>query len=156
MIIIGADHAGFELKNNIIELLNDWKIEYIDVTNYEKNETDDYTAVAKKVCKEVVKNNKNLGIAICGTGIGISIACNKIKGIIAANCFDEYTAKMSKNHNNSNVLCLGGRLDFAKDMSIVSKIVKTYITSEFLGDRHSKRIDDIKFLENNFGGNIWE
>jgi len=94
MIIIGADHAGFDLKNIIIEYFKEKNIEYKNVTDYNKNKDDDYTDVAIEVSKYVLKDKGNLGIAICGTGIGICVACNKVKGIIATPCFDEYTAGM--------------------------------------------------------------
>jgi len=156
MIIIGADHAGFDLKNIIIEYFKEKSIKYEDVTDYDKNNDDDYTDVALKVCKNVLSNKSNLGIAICGTGIGISVACNKVKGIIATPCFDKYTASMVKKDNNSNVLCLGGRLEYAKNKENVLNIVDTYINTKFDGERHLRRINKIKQMEENFGKKLWE
>lgn len=151
MIIVGADHAGFDLKNIIIEYFKEKNINYIDVTDYDRNEKDDYTDVAIDVCNNVLKDKNNLGIAICGTGIGISVACNKVKGIIATPCFNEYTATMSKRDNNSNVLCLGGRLEYSKDRESIIRIVNAYINTEFEGERHLRRVNKIKEMEEKFG-----
>lgn len=151
MIIIGADHAGFELKKDIIKYFKKESIKYIDVTDYDKNPDDDYTDAAYKICINVLKSNENLGIAICGSGIGISVACNKIKGIIATPCFNEYTATMAKKDNNSNVLCLGGRLEYSKKESKVINIVKAYMSTKFIGGRHLRRVNKIKELEEKFG-----
>ena len=111
---------------------------------------DDYPDVAKVICLEVLKNKNNLGIAICGTGIGISIACNKIKGIRAANCTDEMMAEMSRKHNDANILALGARLKFAEKFSNVEKIVNVFINTFFENGRHERRIEKITSLE---GGN---
>ena len=156
MIIIGADHAGFELKNIIIGYFKEKNIIYIDVTDYDRNPDDDYTDVAIKVCKGVLNNEGNIGIAICGTGIGISVACNKVKGIIATPCFDEYTAKMVKNDNNSSVLCLGGRLEYSRNKEKILNIVNTFINTPFEGKRHLRRVNKIKEMENKFGEKLWE
>lgn len=156
MIIIGADHAGFDLKNMIINYFKEKNIEYMDVTDYDRNPEDDYTDVAINICKNVLSNENNLGIAICGTGIGICVACNKIKGIIATPCYNEYTARMVRQDNNSNVLCLGGRLEYSNHKEDVIKIVETYITTKFAGERHLRRVNKIKDIESKFGGKLWE
>lgn len=154
MIIIGADHTGFELKDKIIKYCKNKNLEIIDVSDYEIDINDDYPDVAKNICLEVLKEFKNLGIAICGTGIGISIACNKISGIRAALCFDDYMAKMSRNHNNANVLCLGARLEYTKDINNVINIIEEFINSDFEGDRHQKRLEKIKELEKKGGNSL--
>lgn len=156
MIIIGADHGGFNVKDIIIEYFKKENIEYVDVSNSNLNTTDDYPDIAVEICKNVLKNKKNLGIAICGTGIGICVACNKVKGIIATTCFSEDTARLAKIDNNSNVLCLGGRVDYSNDKEKVVKIVKAYLESSFGGERHQRRIDKIKVLEEKFGEEVWE
>ena len=140
MIIIGSDHTGVELKKQIIEYLYKNKIEYTDVTNYKNQDGDDYPDIAYKVCVEVLKNSNNLGIAICGTGIGISIACNKIRGIRAADCTDTQMAELAKRHNNANVLCLGSRLRFAEKFENVEEIVDTFINSFYEAGRHERRL----------------
>ena len=146
MIIIGSDHSGIEYKNDIIEDLKKNNINYIDVTKVNEPQ-DDYPDIAKIICKKVLENNDNYGIAICGTGVGISIACNKIKGIRAAVCTDEYMAKMSRIDNDANILCLGARLNIANDKKKVEKIVQAFINTEFGAGRHERRVQKIKKLE---------
>lgn len=150
MIIIGSDHAGIELKEKIINYFKKEHIEYLDVMQGVDQTGDDYPDVAKVICLEVLRSKNNLGIAICGTGIGISIACNKIKGIRAANCTDEMMAEMSRKHNDANVLALGARLKFAEKFSNVEKIVNVFINTFFENGRHERRIEKITSLE---GGN---
>ncbi len=143
MIFIGSDHGGFDLKNEIIDFLkNELKEEVKDLGCYSKDSVD-YPDIAKNVCDEVLKNNA-IGILICGTGIGISIAANKITGIRCALCGNEYSAMMAKRHNNANVLALGGRVIGPE---LAKNIVKTFLQSEFEGGRHQKRIDKITILD---------
>ena len=144
MIAIGSDHGGFELKCAVIEYLNKNNIEFTDVGCYDKNSVD-YPDIAEAVCKKVTGKECELGILICGTGIGISIAANKIKGIRAALCHSEYDAKMTKAHNNANVLCMGGR---TTGVEIALAMVKNFLESKFEGGRHEKRIEKITALEN--------
>ncbi|MDF2866040.1 MAG: sugar-phosphate isomerase, RpiB/LacA/LacB family [Clostridia bacterium] len=151
MIIIGADHAGFDLKDLIIEYFKESNIEYQDVTDYDRNDKDDYTDVAIDVCKGVLNDKNNLGIAICGTGLGICIACNKVKGIIATPCFDVYTATMARKHNDSNILCLGGRLEYSKSRKVIIDIIRAYLETKFDGERHLIRVNKIKQMEDKFG-----
>lgn len=142
MIVIGSDHTGIELKKKIISHLKLRNILIKDVTNYKDQTGDDYPDIAYTVCKNVLKENC-IGIAICGTGIGISIACNKVNGIRAAVCTDKYMAKMTRQDNDSNVLCLGARLKL-KD---VLEIVDEYINTDFADGRHKRRVDKIKMIE---------
>lgn len=147
MLYIASDHSGFDMKDMIIQKLNEENIEVIDATE-KLIEGDDYPDMVKNVCSRI--ENKDLAIIICGTGIGSSMAANKIKGIRAAVCHDEYTAKMTRIDNNANVLCLGARTDYAKDEEKVLKIVKAFINTEFSNDeRHLRRINKIKEMENN-------
>ena len=157
MIIIGADHTGFELKKNIIEYFIKNNRVFKDVTDYDVNLDDDYPDVAREICLEVLKEKENLGIAICGTGIGISIACNKINGIRAALCLDEDMAKMSRKHNDANVLCLGARLKYVEKIEDVYNILDSYLNTEFEGARHERRLEKIVELEKNNleGGKIY-
>lgn len=143
MIIIGSDHTGIELKENIANYLLKKGIEVIDATNYEDQTGDDYPDRAYDVCKKVLENEGSLGIAICGTGIGISIACNKVNGIRASVCTDKYMAKMTRQDNDANVLCLGARLELTN----VYEIVDEFITTEFAGGRHQRRVDKISKIE---------
>ena len=143
-IALGNDHAAPELKNVIKEHLIERGIEVIDF-GVAPGEKADYPLQAEKVANAVVSGEADLGIAMCGTGIGISIACNKVKGIRAACCSDCYSAKLSKIHNNSNILCFGSRVvgDEAAKM-----MVDCWLDAEFEGGRHQKRIDLIADLEN--------
>ena len=147
MIIIGADHAGIELKNKLIDYLYNKKIEYIDLSKDNNIKNDDYPDTSRKICKKVLENNLNLGIAICGTGIGMSIVANKVRGIRAALCMDEYMAEMSRKHNNANVLCLGARLDAMSNLENATKIVDAFINNFYEGGRHDARLEKIKKIE---------
>ena len=142
-IAIGSDHAGFELKEQIKKSLES---EGYIINDFGTNSSDsvDYPLVAKALAASVAVKNPSRGILICGTGIGMSIAANKVRGIIAANCFDTETARLARLHNNSNILTLGGRIlnfDAAKD------IVKTWLETDFEGGRHQRRIQEIRDLE---------
>ena len=145
MIAIGSDHGGFELKNKIVKWLEDNGYDVKDFGIYE-NKSVDYPDIAEVVCKSIISGECDRGILVCGTGIGISIAANKIKGIRAAVCGDIYSAAMTKRHNNANVITLGGRV-VGEDVAI--EIVKAWLTNEFEGGRHQNRIDKITNLENN-------
>lgn len=143
MLAIGSDHGGFELKNHIIEHLKEIGVDYKDFGTYDENSVD-YPDIAEKVGKSVVSGECENGILICGTGIGISIAANKIKGVRAALCHDVYSAKMTKQHNNANIICMGGRV-IGRELAFM--IVDTWLSEEFLGGRHLKRIEKIHKLE---------
>ena len=144
-IALGCDHGGLEHKNAIADYLKENGFEVVDFGIYEQVSVD-YPDIAKKVCESIQKNECERGILVCGTGIGISIAANKIKGIRAAVCGDIYSAAMTKRHNNANVITLGGRV-VGEDVAI--EIVKAWLTNEFEGGRHQNRIDKITNLENN-------
>ncbi|MNP05547.1 putative ribose-5-phosphate isomerase B [compost metagenome] len=149
MIIIGSDHTGIDLKKQIITYLNKNKVDVQDVTSFVNQEGDDYPDVAYSISKKVLEYSNNLGIAICGTGIGICISCNKVVGIRAALCTDEYMSEMSRRHNNANVLCLGARTSAAENKELIEKMVDKFINTSFEGGRHEKRIDKIASLESN-------
>lgn len=140
---IASDHGGFELKEYIKEYLKDNGIQYID---YGTNSLDsvDYPDYGRKVADGVVSGEIDKGIVICGTGIGISIACNKVKGIRAALCSDTYSARMSVEHNNANILALGGRV-LGRDLAM--EIVATWLNAKFQGGRHGRRIEKISDIE---------
>ncbi len=143
MIAIGCDHGGFELKGHIMEHLKEKGIEFKDYGTYSE-ESVDYPDCAKPVCEAVQNGTAERGILICGTGIGISIAANKYKGIRAALCSDVYSAKMSKQHNNANIICLGGRVT-GRELAFM--IVDTWLETEFEGGRHENRIAKIHAAE---------
>jgi len=144
-ITIASDHAGFELKGGIIKHLESKGFSVKDLgTN--SAESCDYPDFAKAVAKEVASKNSDYGILICGTGIGMSIAANKTKGIRAALVHDEFTAKAAKEHNNANVLCFGSRI---VSESMAKKIIDLFFGTKFLGEtkegeRHKKRVEKIE------------
>ena len=140
---IGSDHGGFELKEVIKEYLGNLEIEYIDYGTYTKDSVD-YPDYGKKLADAVVAKEVDRGIVICGTGIGISISANKVKGIRCALCGDTYSARMSREHNDANVLALGARV-LGVDLAL--EIVATWLKSEFQGGRHSIRVNKISDIE---------
>ena len=144
MIAIGCDHGGFELKEHIKKHLDEIGEEYKDYGTYSE-ESVDYPDCAAPVCKAIQDKTADKGILICGTGIGISIAANKHKGIRAALCSDVYSAKMTKQHNNANIICLGGRVT-GRELPFM--IVDTWLATEFEGGRHEARIEKIHKIEN--------
>ena len=141
MIGIGCDHGGFELKEYIRKYLEDQGVEVKDFGSYTP-ERCDYPVVAEAVARAVVAGEVDKGILICGTGIGVSIAANKVPGIRAALCGDCFSAKATKEHNNANVLCMGARVVGA---GLALMIVDTFLDSSFSGDeRHARRISLIE------------
>lgn len=143
-IALGADHGGYKLKEIIKEFLQKkGNIKIFDLgTNSE--ESVDYPVYAEKVARTVASGQAQKGIIFCGTGIGISIAANKIKGIRAANCTSVEMAEMSRRHNDANVLALGGRI---LDPELAKKIVEIWLNTPFEGGRHQRRIDQIEKLD---------
>ena len=136
-ILIGSDHGGYNLKNSLIQTLKEKEFEVIDVGCFSIDSCD-YPIIAKKLCLAITNCEAPLGVLVCGSGIGMSIVANKQKGIRAVVCSDTYSAKMSKKHNNTNVLCLGERVvgaDLAKD------ILDSWLSAEFEGERHLKRVE---------------
>lgn len=140
--VIGSDHAGLALKRELLEtILRDREVK--DFGTFSLNSVD-YPDIAKEVCKHISIGGFERGILICGTGIGMSMAANKIKGIRAAKCDDVYSARMSVEHNNANVLCLGGRV---LGIEIAKEIVKVWLEATFEGGRHLRRVKKIMALE---------
>ena len=141
MIAIACDHGGYELKKEILEYLNKNGYEYRDF-GCDSTDSVDYPEYARKVCAAINSGECEKGILICGTGIGISIAANKVKGIRAALCTDCFMAEATRLHNDANVLALGGRVVGA---GLAIKIVETFLTTEFSNDeRHIRRINLIE------------
>ena len=145
-ITIGGDHASFEMKDAVKKVLVEiGGIEINDVGTFGSDAVD-YPDIAEKVCAEVVSGKSARGIVICGTGIGISISANKIKGIRCALCNDVFSAKMSREHNDANVLAMGARVI---GLGTASEIVRAWIATDFSGDeRHRRRINKMMALEN--------
>lgn len=136
-IAIGADHGGYELKNQIRSLLDELGYD-IDDMGCHSLESVDYPDIANMLAARLVEGHCKSGILICGTGIGMSIAINREPKIRAALCHDEYTARMSREHNNANVLCLGARVI---GPGVADAIVRTWLSTDFAGGRHQRRID---------------
>lgn len=141
-VAIGADHGGYELKESIKRHLVEQGIEVEDFGTHSSDSVD-YAIIAEKVGEYVIEN-KILGILCCGTGIGISIAANKIKGVRAACCSDYFSAKMTRAHNDANILCLGGRVVGA---GLAAELVDVFLSTGFEGGRHQRRVDQITALE---------
>ena len=138
MLAIGCDHAGYELKQEIIRHLEEKGIEYKDYGCYDESPCD-YPVFGRKAAQAVASGECEKGILICGTGIGISIAANKIKGIRAALCHDVFSAKATREHNNANMLAMGARV---VGPGLALMIVDTFLNTEFSNaERHQKRID---------------
>ena len=142
-IAIAADHGGFELKDSMVEYIKSLENEVMDLGPNSADSVD-YPDYAKKVCEEIQQGNSDLGILICGTGIGMSLAANKFEGIRAACVSDVYSAKMSRNHNNANVLCIGARVIGDE---VAKLIIKTFLENEFEAGRHQRRVDKIMDFE---------
>jgi ribose 5-phosphate isomerase B len=144
MIIgIGSDHAGFEIKEYVKKILKELGIRFVDYGT-DSNTSVDYPDYGEKAAVDVVKGKVDLGILVCGTGIGISIAANKVKGARAALCCDAFMAEMSKRHNNANILVLRGINNTEEN---VKCIVEVWLKTPFDGGRHQKRIDKIHEIE---------
>ena len=141
---ITNDHSAVELKKSVSGYLKDLGYE---VVNYGTDSTDafDYPLAAEKLCVAIQNKEVDLGVAICGTGVGISIACNKFKGIRACCCSETTSARLTRQHNNANVICFGARIISTE---LANDIVKTFVSTPFSnGERHIKRIDMIKEIE---------
>src|SRR5579859_1696876 len=142
-ISLGADHAGFELKEKIKKLLQQQGLEVSDQGTL-SSESVDYPDYARKVGEQVANHSADLGILVCGSGIGMAIAANKIPGVRAANVSSEYEAQLSREHNDANVLALGARL--ISDQNAF-EIVQKWLETTFAGGRHQRRVEKITQIE---------
>jgi ribose 5-phosphate isomerase B len=142
-IAIGSDHGGYELKQQILEFLNAQNYQVTDLGIY-KLESVDYPDIAELVARTVAAGDADLGIALCGTGIGVSMAANKVPGIRAALCTDCYMARMAREHNDAQILCLGGRV---LGVGSALDIVQAFLGSKHQGGRHTRRVTKINALE---------
>lgn len=144
MLAIGCDHGGFELKEAIIKHLKERDIEFYDFGIYE-NVSVNYPEIGVKVARAIAEKKYDRGILVCGTGIGISLAANKVKGIRAAVLSDEFSCEFTRRHNDANILCLGGRV-VSPEQAI--KLVDIFLDTPFEGGRHQTRVDMITAIEN--------
>ncbi len=140
---VGTDHAGIDLKNFTVELLKAKGHEVIDLGPFSKDRVD-YPDYAVKVSQSVLKDEGSQGILICGSGIGMSMAANRFKGIRAALCHDAYTAQVARGHNDANILCFGERI---VGQGVAESIIDAWIASSFEGGRHCGRVDKIEAIE---------
>ncbi len=144
MLAIGCDHGGFKLKEEIINYLKTAGVEFKDFGTYNESSVD-YPDIAHVVCESILNGECENAVLVCGTGIGISIAANKHKGIRAAVCSDEFSAKFTRLHNDANVLCLGGRV---VGPGLACELVDIFLNTEFEGGRHLLRVNKITEIEN--------
>ncbi len=143
-IAIGSDHAGYDEKEMIKQQLDQMGIQYEDLGTNSASESVDYPEFAARVGHAVVSGEANCGILICGTGIGVSIAANKIDGVRAALAWNKDTAELAREHNNANILAVGAR---TTSPEAIKEIVQTFLTTDFAGGRHERRIEKIAELE---------
>ncbi len=143
MLALGSDHAGLPLKREIMGFLDENGIEYKDFGTYTEDSCD-YAVFAERVCLAIQSGECEQGVLCCGTGVGISMAANKMRGIRCVVCTDCYSAKMSREHNNANVLAMGSRVVGAE---LAKMIVDTFLKTGFLGGRHERRVQQIMALE---------
>lgn len=144
MIVIAADHGGYLLKEEVKKHLDEKGVKYIDCGTF-STESVDYPDIARAACEKIVSGECELGLLFCGTGVGISIAANKIKGIRACCCSDTFSAKYTRMHNDANVLAMGGRV---VGPGLACEMVDLFLSTKFEGGRHQRRVDKIKRLEN--------
>ena len=142
-LAIGCDHGGFELKEAVRAYLEERQSPYEDFGAYSTDSVD-YAPIAAKAARYVASGQADYGVLICSTGIGISIAANKVKGIRAALCTNEFCAEMTRRHNNANILCMGGKV---VDSATARKLVDIFLNTPFEGGRHQRRIDQIAQIE---------
>ena len=142
-IVLGCDHAGFNIKDKVREHIESKGYEVVEVGTYSADSCH-YPIFAKAACKKILDGECELGILICGTGIGISLAANKVKGIRAAVCSDAYSASMTRRHNNSNILAFGSRV---VGQGTAETIVDAFLGAEYEGGRHQTRVDMISDIE---------
>ena len=142
-IAIGCDHQGLELKASFLQFLEDSGHQYQDFGCFDKSPVD-WPDIARPVAEGVAKGDCDRGVLICGTGIGMSIAANKIKGVRAARCQDTFSVRLSREHNDANVLCLGG---WVVGPRLARDLLKVFLETPFEGGRHQPRLDKVKNLE---------
>ena len=142
-IAIGSDHAGFTMKQAIVGLLSELGHKYEDFGCFNSSSVD-YPDIARPVAEAVSQKKFDHGILICSTGIGMSIVANKVPGIRAALCHDTFSARRAREHNDANVLCLG---EWVIGQGLMREIVTTYLSADFVGGRHAKRVEKIHALE---------
>ena len=150
-IAIGTDHRGFEIRSKVVELVRRLGHEVLDVGTFSPDAVD-YPDIAADVAHKVSRHEVDRGILVCGTGLGMCIAANKVPGVRAAPCHDDLTAEMSRRHNDSNVLCLSADLLGER---LIDRMIEIWLSTPFEGGRHARRVDKITALERESGGGRW-
>jgi ribose 5-phosphate isomerase B len=146
-LALASDHGGYWLKEELKDYVTDMGHQFKDFGCLSE-ESVDYPDLASSAARAVAAGDCDLGIIVCGTGLGVAIAANKVRGIRAVNCHDCFSAKMAREHNNANVLTLGQRV---VGTGLARMIVEIFLSASFAGDRHQRRVDKIKALEEEFG-----
>lgn len=139
-VVIASDHAGYRLKLELVRALEQWGYSVEDLGTHDEASTD-YPDFAHDLCAAVVDGRYSHGVLVCGTGLGMSMAANRHAGVRAAVCTDSYAARVTRNHNDANVLCLGSRI---VGPGVAEDILKTFLESEFEGGRHARRVGKIE------------
>lgn len=147
-VVLGADHAGYGLKEELKEVLRQEEVEFLDIGTMNGDESVDYPDFAEAVARKVVSGEFDRGIIVCGTGVGVAIAANKVTGIRAANCNDTVCARFSREHNDANVLTVGSRII---GPAVAQEILRTWLKTDFEGGRHARRVDKISDIEKRSG-----
>ena len=143
MIAIACDHAGIDLKPHVIDVLNELQLPYQDFGTF-THDSVDYPVYGEMAARAVASGQCELGIIMCGTGVGIGIAANKVHGVRCVICSDPYSALMSREHNNANMLAMGARVVGSE---VAKLLVRTFVTAQFNGQRHARRVDQIMALD---------
>ncbi len=143
-LLIASDHGGFSLKSRVLRFLKSRKVDVEDLGS-DSSESVDYPDYALKVAERVSKGESDGGVLVCGTGIGMCIAANKFKNVRAAVVSEAYSAKMAKEHNNANVLCVGGRV--LEELGKAEEILAAWLDAKYEGGRHDRRLDKIREIE---------
>ena len=147
-ISVAADHNGYELKNEISDILKRYGHDVVDIGPHSLDPLDDYPDFAKPLAKSVSSGETDRGIMVCGSGVGASVAANKVKGVRAAVCHDIYSAHQGVEHDNMNILCLGSRI---VGTEVVRELVSAFISAEYTNEeRHARRLNKVIEMENDF------
>ncbi|MBS3908087.1 MAG: ribose 5-phosphate isomerase B [Actinobacteria bacterium] len=147
-VVIGSDHAGYDLKEELKEVLKEEGVEFLDVGTINGDDSVDYPDFAEMVALKVVAGEYDRGVIVCGTGVGVAIAANKVKGARAANCNETVSARFSREHNDANILTLGSRIIGA---AVAIEILKVWLATGFEGGRHARRVEKISMIEERAG-----
>lgn len=147
-VVIGSDHAGYDLKEELKEVLKDEGVEFLDVGTINGDDSVDYPDFAEMVAVKVAEGQYDRGVIVCGTGVGVAIAANKVNGVRAANCNEPVSARFSREHNDANVLTLGSRIIGG---AVAIEILKVWLATGFEGGRHARRVEKISMIEERAG-----